>query len=204
VADINAASYRATQHLLNLNHTRIGYLAADKDSKKDQQEGVDLALAEAGLSLPSEWRPVGFRTIEGGFQAMSALLALPEARRPTAVIAFNDLMAVGALQAVRSYGLRVPRDMSIVGFDDIPMAAHTAPPLTTVDVPKYYMGQLAVRLLRQLHESQTPLRSHSLVEARLIIRESTAPLAPSRSFQKEEAFPTLTGGRAGIISNHSS
>lgn len=188
MTDTKIAAYRATQHLLNLNHTRIAYLAGHNSLEGSQarQEGVELALAEAGLTLPPQWRPIGFRNIEGGFQAMSALLALPSANRPTAVIAFNDLMALGALQAVRSHGLNVPRDISIVGFDDITMAAHTNPPLTTVDLPKYYLGQLAVQMLRQMRQGLAPPSSYNLLESRLIVRESTAPLAAARSPAEEE------------------
>jgi DNA-binding LacI/PurR family transcriptional regulator len=180
--DIKSAAYRATQHLLNLNHTRIAYLAGHNSIEGSiaRQQGIELALGEAGLSLPTQWHPVGFRTTEGGFQAMSALLAMPEAERPTAVIAFNDLMALGALQAARTHGLHVPYDISIVGFDDIAMAAHANPPLTTVDLPKYYLGQLAVRMLRQMRQDLSPPRSYNLLEGRLVVRESTAPVVVQR------------------------
>jgi DNA-binding LacI/PurR family transcriptional regulator len=83
---------------------------------------------------------VSFPGVDGGFQAMSALLALPASERPTAVVAYNDLMALGALHAIRTHRLRVPEDISVVGIDDISMAAHTNPPLTTIAQPKYRMG----------------------------------------------------------------
>ena len=111
---------------------------------------------------------------------MSALLAMPVGDRPTAVLAYNDVMAMGALHAIRAHHLRVPQDISIVGFDDIAMAAHTNPPLTTVDQPTYRMGKLAMQMLRQLMQGQAVSGDgYTLVESPLIVRESTAPLTGS-------------------------
>ena len=81
---------------------------------------------------------------------MSALLALPASERPTAVVAYNDLMALGALHAIRVHRLHVPEDISVIGTDDISMAAHTNPPLTTIAQPKYRMGRVAMRILRHM------------------------------------------------------
>jgi len=180
VSDFVNATYRAARHLLDLNHKRIGYLAGPSTSESSQlrRQGLEKALAEAGLSLRPEWCPSSFPSVDGGFQAMSALLALPPEDRPTAVQAYNDVVALGALHAVRVHHLRVPEDISVVGFDDIAMAAHTNPPLTTIDQPKYRMGQLAMRLLRQLMRGQIVGEGYTLVESPLIVRESTA-LAPS-------------------------
>jgi LacI family transcriptional regulator len=116
--------------------------------------------------------------VDGGFQAMSALLALPLENRPTATIAYNDLMALGALHAVRSHHLHVPEDISVIGIDNIAMAAHSNPPLTTVFTPKHRMGRMAAQQLRRLMEGQAPPEEgYTLVECPLIVRESTA-LAP--------------------------
>ncbi len=178
-ADAVRASGQAVRHLLNLNHARIGYLAGSGDSEmsKSRRGGMESALGEAGLSLKEEWCPSSFPNVDGGFQAMSKLLALPISDRPTAVIAFNDIMALGAMHAIRSHRLRVPEDISVVGFDDIAMASHANPPLTTVSQPRYQMGQLAMRMLRQMIQGETHLGgSYTLVESPLIVRESTAPL----------------------------
>ena len=106
---------------------------------------------------------------------MSALLFDP-ADRPTGVIAYNDVVALGALHAIRVHGLRVPEDISVVGFDNIAMAAHSNPPLTTVSVPKQRLGTLAMQMMRLMLQGQAlPGSGYTLVESPLIVRESTAP-----------------------------
>ena len=112
-----------------------------------RRKGLEDALAEDGLELHPEWMASGFPNVAGGFQAMSALLSLPEAERPTAVQTYNDLMALGALKAIRTHRLRVPDDISVVGFDDIYLAESVVPSLTTMRVDKQVMGRLAVQLL---------------------------------------------------------
>ena len=180
VVDFENAMYRATQHLLGLNHTRIGHLASPSTGEIAQarQRGIEAALAEMDLALRPEWCPVvpPGTEVEGGFQAMRALLDLPGEQRPTAVIAFNDIIALGALHAVRAQGLRVPQDISIIGVDDIAIAAHAHPPLTTIGQPKYRMGKLAVQTLRRMGEGRANMGNNcTLLEIPLIVRESTAP-----------------------------
>ncbi|HLZ59508.1 MAG TPA: LacI family DNA-binding transcriptional regulator [Ktedonosporobacter sp.] len=177
--DLENAAYRSAQHLLRLNHTRIAYLAGHGSFNTSQvrRRGIEQALREADLTLPQQWCPTSFPNVEGGFQAMSALLALPGADRPTAVITYNDMMAFGALHAIRTHSLRVPDHISVVGCDGIAMAAHSNPPLTTIDQPKYRMGQLAMQMLRQIISGQyTPGNGYTLMESPLVVRESTAPL----------------------------
>ena len=180
VVDFENAMYHATRHLLALGHTRIGHLASPSTGEiaEARQRGIEVALAEAGLVLRPEWRPIvpPGREVGGGFQAMRVLLDLPEHERPTAVIAFNDIIAVGALHAVRGHGLEVPRDISIIGVDDIALAGHTHPPLTTISQPKYHMGKLAVQTLRRMSEGRISMSNNcTLLETPLIVRESTAP-----------------------------
>ena len=184
LVDFENAIYRSTQHLISLGHTRIGYVGANLlDIGQARQRGFEKALAEAGLALHPEWyinMPPG-REIDGGFQAMQTLLSLPQGERPTAVIAFNDVMALGALHAVRVQWLSVPRDISIIGVDDIFASAHAHPPLTTISQPKYRMGALAIQILYQLKQGQANLSSnYTLMESPLIVRESTGP-APQSS-----------------------
>ena len=177
LVDLERIAYRATQHLLNLGHTRIAYIAGPTRSESSlaRRRGIEKALQEKELALRPEWDVASFPNIEGGFQAMSALLAQPQEQQPTAVIAYNDMMAVGVLEAIRTHGLAVPQDISVVGFDDIALAAHTNPPLTTVAQPKYKLGQLAVRTLLQMQQQQTaPAEGYILLESPLIVRESTA------------------------------
>lgn len=178
LVDSEKATYRAAEYLLNLGHRKIAYLAGPSTSESSQarKNGVERALQEAGLSLPPAWCPVGFPNLEGGFQAMSNLLATD--KRPTAVLAYNDMMALGALRAIRTYNLDVPKDVSIIGFDDISMAAHANPPLTTIIQPKYQMGRLAVQLLRRLRRGEEiPGNGCVMLESLLVVRESTTRLA---------------------------
>ena len=121
MVDFEIATYRATCHLLSLNHARVAYLAGPSQSEASQarRRGVERALSEAGLPLRPELCPVSFPGVDGGFQAMSALLALPTSQRPTAVVAYNDLMALGALYAIRAHRLHVPENISVIGIDDI-------------------------------------------------------------------------------------
>lgn len=177
LVDLKNATYRATRHLLDLNHTRIAFLNGPSKSETAQlrQSGVQWALSEAGIEMQPEWNRSSFPDVDGGFQAMSALLTLPADCRPTAVVAYNDLMALGALHAIRAHGLHVPSDISLIGIDDIAMASHANPPLTTLATPKHRMGQLAVQMLRRMMEGQAPPEDgYILMESRLTVRESTA------------------------------
>jgi LacI family transcriptional regulator len=174
--DLEGGAWRATRHLLGLNHKRIAFLTGPfkSDQSMARRRGIEKAMAEAGLTLQTEWCPSSFPNVDGGFQSMSALLALPAENRPTAVIAYNDVMAFGVLHAIRSHHLRVPEDISVVGVDDIAMAAHANPPLTTIAQPKYQMGRLAMQTLRRMLQGQPPPEeSYTLLESPLIVREST-------------------------------
>lgn len=180
VVDFKDAYTRAARHLINLGHSRIGYIDINGRSEISQArlQGYQGALAEAGLSF----RPELYMTtpaeaaVYGGFQAASNLLALPASERPTAVLAFNDLFALGVMRAVQAHGLRVPEDISVIGCDDIPMAAYASPPLTTIGQPKYRIGKLAVSTLLQMcQDPPDQLGSFILMESPLITRESTGP-----------------------------
>ncbi len=176
VVNFESAAYVAGRHLINLGHTRIAYLAGPSATEASQvrQQGLEQALQEAGLSLDPELCLPGFPNVEGGFQAASVLLSMPPAERPTAIMAYNDILAIGALQAIRAHNLRVPEDISVVGFDDIALAAHTNPPLTTIDQPKNRLGKLAMRMLREMIQGETVQgKGYTLVESPLVVREST-------------------------------
>ena len=106
---------------------------------------------------------------------MSALLAQPEKERPTAVVCYNDLVALGVLHAARINHLRVPEDFSVIGIDNISMAEHSNPPLTTIAPPKHRLGRMAMQLLRRMIEGQSlPEEGYAYIECPLIVRESTA------------------------------
>ncbi len=188
--ELENATYRAARHLLELNHTRIAYLAGPNLSETSQlrRRGIEAALGEAGLTMPAQHAPVSFPDIDGGFQATSALLALPPAHRPTAIIAYNDLMALGVLHAIRAHRLRVPEDISVIGVDNISMAEHANPPLTTIAQPRERIGHLAVQIMRHMLQGEPPPEEgYALIECPLTIRESTGP-APANA----QAIPANT------------
>lgn len=182
--DSKDAFARATRHLINLGHTRIGYVDASGSSEISQARlnGYKTSLMEASLPFRQElYTSIPADThVYGGFQAASNLLALSPEERPTAILGFNDLFALGIMHAVRAHGLHVPNDISVIGCDDVPMAAYAYPPLTTVSQPKYAIGKLAVSTLLQMCcDSADTLGTYVLMESPLIIRESTAPCAKS-------------------------
>lgn len=173
---------RAARHLFTLGHTRVAFLSGPEGSVSsiEKRKGVELALQEAGRTVDPELFLAGPSTVEWGYQNMNTLLALPAARRPTGVVAFNDLVALGAIHACRSQRVRVPDDVSITGFDDIAMAAHANPPLTTISPPKQEIGKLAARLVHQIRtDGEAPADHFTMMESPLVVRESTAPCAGS-------------------------
>ncbi len=170
------ASGRAIQHLLDLNHTRIAYLGiAGDESSAARLRGIETMLARRRLAMPSGFA-VEFKNDNLGIlQGIGRLVTLPLNERPTAMIVYNDYLAISAMHAIRVHGLRIPEDISIIGFDNIPMATHTNPPLTTVDMPKYQMGQMVVKLLQQLKKNGTNTGGQIYMDNTLIVRESTGP-----------------------------
>ena len=179
IVDFKDAYSRATRHLIDLGHRRIGFVddSAHSQIGVARLEGYKNALNEAGIPYRDELCTsiLADARIYGGFQATSNLLALPLNERPTAILAFNDLFALGVMHSVRAHGLRVPEDISVIGCDDIPMAAFSYPPLTTISQPKYRIGKLAVStLLKMQQDPPEKMGSFTLMESPLIIRESTA------------------------------
>jgi LacI family transcriptional regulator len=177
VADDYCGGYMATRHLLDLGHRRIGCVirTGDPTSSVARVDGYREALVETGIQ-PDERFIVGSEFgYAAGEAAARELLKFPE--RPTAVIAHNDIMAIGAMKALVEAGLSVPRDVSVVGFDDIALASYVQPPLTTVFYPKQQMGHAAAELLLQLlaRGEVSPPKVTTLA-VRLIVRGSTAPL----------------------------
>lgn len=177
--DRETGMYQATKYLLSLNHTHIGYLDGppELELSKARLRGIQRALSEAGLALDSDlYRSCSPTTIESGFQIASSVLSYPAEKRPTALLAFNDLVAIGAIHAARTFRLAVPQDLSVVGFDNIYLAAHTNPPLTTVAQPQYQIGQLAVqKIANSVKGQETDQSGFTLLECPLVVRESTAP-----------------------------
>jgi DNA-binding LacI/PurR family transcriptional regulator len=135
--------------------------------------GYRETLAEAGIELPPEAVAVGSASIDGGIEAFDWLW--DGGRRPSAVLAMSDAMAIGAIRAVHQRGHSVPGEISVVGFDDVDLAASTDPPLTTVHQPVRGKGDAAVRLLLSVMEGGQSAPVHRRLETRLVIRSSTGP-----------------------------
>lgn len=172
----------AVNYLLSLGHRRIGFIAGTvaTSSARDREDGYHAALTEAGIELDAELIVAGNFDQPGGFQAGQALLDLPQP--PTAIFAANDVSALGAIEAIRSRGLKIPHDISIVGFDDIPRAGYSYPPLTTVRQPLANIGRLAARLLLRIVANPDQPTERMVLETELIVRESCQPpLQPSHS-----------------------
>jgi LacI family transcriptional regulator len=165
----------ACRHLIRLGHHRIGFITGHPEMgcSQDRLAGHTAALTEAGLSIDPDLIREGDFHQPRGYSAASELLALPDP--PTAIFAANDVSAFGVMEAVRDQGKRIPNDISIVGFDDIPQAGQVHPPLTTVRQPLEAMGRTAARMLLELLAD--PERRPERVElpTELIVRDSTAP-----------------------------
>lgn len=175
-SDALQAGRLAAQHLLELGHRRLAFVgpAMDVFGFRMRERGFVQALREAGAALPSETLRRAPATLAGGLAAIRALLA--QNPRPTGVFFANDLLALGALKGCLSAGVGVPRDMSLVGCDDIEMARVVTPELSTVAVPAREMGARAARLLLRLVEGTAgSRRSTRPLPVRLVVRGTTGP-----------------------------
>lgn len=169
--DFKLAGELAARHLLALGHRRMAIIA-DLPLQLLRFDGFRLALEEAGLELAPEMIQQGNSELESGYSAGRRLFALEHP--PTAIFAANDWMAVGAIEAAHDMGLQVPRDVSIIGLDDIVVSAHICPPLTTIAISKQQLAQAAMELLLQLLNKSEHQVSSVLVPPTLLPRQSTA------------------------------
>jgi len=173
--DYTRATKNATKHLINLGHRKIAYMGASSHSVVNEKklEGVKLALAESDISIPVNTSLYGPPTIAWGFTAARKLLGMAEKERPTGIICDCDLVALGVLHAVRSIGSYVPKEFSVIGIDDIDMACHSNPPLTTISPPKRELARLATDILLSSYNSFENFSDYLMVECPLIVRGST-------------------------------
>ncbi|OOF83536.1 transcriptional repressor PurR [Rodentibacter ratti] len=141
--------YLATKTLIEAGHQNIGIITGNlkKSVAKNRLEGYKKALAEAEIPLNNDWIIESHFDFEGGIIGMQKLLATPH--RPTAVFCCSDAIAVGAYQVLQQQGLRIPEDISVIGYDDIELSRYLYPPLSTINQPKAELGKLAVELLLQ-------------------------------------------------------
>lgn len=164
------AAEQAVRHLLDAGRKRIGAIAgnADNADSLDRLAGYKRALRSAGMAIDRQLIVDGQFTRTCGYSGMKQLLE----QRVDGVFAFSDMIALGALDAIREAGLRVPDDIAVVGFDDLPAAAQANPPLTTVRQPIAQKGARAASLLIERIEQGTSEPAHILLPTQLVIRES--------------------------------
>jgi DNA-binding LacI/PurR family transcriptional regulator len=165
----------ATRHLLGLGHRRIGVIGGPAWilCSRARLDGYRAAMDEAGVPIDPQLISHGEFHVEEGIDRGRALLALAD--RPTAIFAGNDLQALGVYQAVREARLHIPEDLSVVGFDDLPVAQWVGPPLTTVRQPLVEMAVAAAELVLQMANGEAPAQARRELATELVVRESTAP-----------------------------
>ncbi len=188
----------ATEHLLGLGHRRIAIIhgPSKRSTGSERLLGYLAALADAGIRAATELIREGDFKQDSGHRLAHELLGI--APRPTALFCTNNLMTVGALHALRELGLRIPRDLSLVGYDDMEWWTLTQPPLTTVGQPVYALGREAMRLLLERIGSRTGRRPrHVVLKPELIARESCGP--PPQAREGPGPSSRRKAGRVGGI-----
>jgi LacI family transcriptional regulator, repressor for deo operon, udp, cdd, tsx, nupC, and nupG len=171
--DNTAAAEEATRYLINLGHRDIAFIAGPMDSPIciDRDRGYEQGLTQAGITRNPALTVVGDFSVESGIRCLESLF---DGRgKFTAVFCSNDEMAMGALRAIRTRGLSVPKDISVIGFDDIRFARYTEPPLTTVAQPKEELGQEAMTLLLDILRGVSPPGRKRVLPTQLVVRGST-------------------------------
>jgi DNA-binding LacI/PurR family transcriptional regulator len=170
------ASREITEHLIRLGRKRIGVVTGDLRNPDgiDRYQGYRDALSAAGLGFQDELVYKGNFSFGAGYEGARTLLQLGV----DAIVTGNDQSAFGAVEAVHDLGLRVPQDVAVVGFDDLPTAARSKPPLTTVQQPIRERGAAAAQLLLDQIEGQSSPPAHIVLPTRLIVRQSCGAIAP--------------------------
>lgn len=200
VLDNVKASHDLTRHLLDLGHRRIGFIAGLREisTATDRLRGYRAALRAIGLPVdPSLIRPGAFKA-EMAHRAAQELLKLP--RRPTAIMAGNDLMALGVMQAASDLGLRIPEDLAVAGFDDIEIAAHRQIQLTTMAQQKAEMGRLAVAWILEIIRDPVRFARQPLQQVlapTLVVRRTCGALMRADGSGDQPATSRRPGRRAG-------
>ncbi|MGH7495634.1 MAG: LacI family DNA-binding transcriptional regulator [bacterium] len=177
--DNENGAFLATQHLIQCGHERIGFISGELSrlSFKQRLDGYAKALKYHNLAVEEDLIKAG--GLEEGYQLTKALLQMSP--RPTAVFAANDINAIYGYKAINEFGLRIPDDISVVGFDDIDLSKMAIPPLTTVRVYKEELGSVAVRNLRQILHEEPTYCATTIIPVRLIKRESVRNIKRSES-----------------------
>jgi len=174
VVDYRKGIHEGVQHLAALGHRNIAFISGPLRQGSAQSRKIAFieSMEEIGVHPNPEWLIEGDHTLEGGVHAMQHLLSLSE--QPTAVMCSNDMTAIGALRILARAGLKVPQDMSVIGFDDIHLAEFVYPPLTTVRMSRKDLARGAFESLRSVAENVEPSQErHLTIPTRLIVRQST-------------------------------
>lgn len=193
--DYSRGFREAVEHLQQLGHRDIAFLSDPKDFSSTRRRGgaFRAAMRRFGMTIHKEWLVNAELRVEGGHAAMTQILAARV--RPTALVTTNDLMAVGALQAAYAAGVRVPEDISIVGFDDLPVAGMTYPPLTTIRLSRSEIAAHAFSLLLEASRGAEAASRKYSVTPRLVVRGSTAQA--TAAVAKRKASPRME--RAALL-----
>ena len=203
--DNSAGSRKAVEYLIAQGHTRIAHFAGPRYSMHSQEriDGVRHACSASRLIF-SDYDIVsaGAHLVDGYRAALGYFRDRPASERPTAVTCYNDLVAIGVSRALRELGLGVPEDVSVIGFDDIPLLEYLPVPLTTVRVPKYRMAEIATEMLIRHVESKTAIPPQKVyLDAELVIRASCRPLraggAESSSARQSAGDPFAVDAASG-------
>lgn len=175
--DNTLAGREATEFLINMGHKKIGFMYGKPDEDcaitKPREAGFRQAMANANLNVNEDWIVDGQLNLRGGRQGARQILALAE--KPTAIFCANDDMALGALHEIKQSGLRIPEDISVMGFDDICFAEISDPPLTTVAQPAQEIGERSMqRLLMAIKGDEASINTE-VIPHKLVVRKSVAP-----------------------------
>ncbi len=174
--DYAAGIDAAVEHLRGLGHTSIGFISGPMDltSARVRRKAFIASMKRKGLNPNQSLIEEGNHRMDGGHEAMARLLR--NDRCPTAVMASNDMTAIGAMGAIFEHGLKIPRDISVIGFDDIAISAFTQPALTTVQLSRAEIAKLAFRALYSIREAATAKGAEYSIEPTLVERKSTGPV----------------------------
>lgn len=180
VCDNRGGSRQAAEHLLQLGHRRIGYISGNLPGEVSEarRDGFLDALRDAGVAHDPQLMVEGDFELESGHLGAGRLLS--QSGPPTAIACVNDTVAFGVYRRAHEMGLRIPQDLSVVGFDDLPAASYLTPGLTTVAVPRAELGWAALQLLASMLQGGTP-SSHRVLPVAMTLRRSTAPPAAKAS-----------------------
>lgn len=174
--DDRQAAVDATTHLLEYGHRKIAVITGDMNtsSSRKRLDGFRDAMSRAGLEVNEQWLVYGEYSASCGETAANTLLV--RKNRPTAIFCFSDEIAMGCMYSLRQHGFRVPDDISVIGFDDIPFAKYLAPSLTTVAQPQDEIGAACATILLDLIDGRKPEKLHNILPHELVVRDSTRQL----------------------------